>query len=70
MSREDKGLRYIGGYYYAKKLKNGQYSLYEGSWGRGEHSTVGLEVVRDNEGKPLRFKSVEEITEYKGRKGK
>lgn len=70
MSRKDRGLEYIGGYCYAKKLKDGKYSLYEGCWGRGENNTTGLEVVRDNSGKPLRFDSIEEIAKYKRAKGK
>jgi len=65
MSRADKGYEYIGRYYYARKLKNGKYSLYEGYWGGGENSIVGLEVVRNRQtNKPLRFDSLDAAIEW------
>jgi len=65
MGREDQGLYYLGRYCYARELRNGQYSLYEGAWSdRGEDNTAGLSVVRDKEGRPKRFKSWESVNEY------
>ena len=68
MSREDNGLTYLGRYKYARQLKMGGYSLYEGAWSdRGEDNTAGLEVVRDSNGKPLRFDTLEDVQSHVGR---
>ena len=66
MGREENGFIYLGRYKYARKLQNGKYSLYEGYWGRGEHQTVGLQVVRGDDDKPMRFNTLEAVKEYYG----
>ncbi|MEE9303197.1 MAG: hypothetical protein V3U84_05365 [Thiotrichaceae bacterium] len=69
MSRAERGFYYLGRYCYAHRLKNGIYSLYQGAWSdRGEDSTSGLEVVRDDNGNALRFANWNAVNEYfKGR---
>lgn len=65
MSRDSQGYIYLGRYQYAKKLKRGGYSLYEGMYSdRGEDRTSGLEVVRDNNRVPLRFNGLEDIKKH------
>ena len=65
MSREERGYIYLGRYQYAKELTGGRYSLYEGMYSdRAEDRTTGLEVVRDINKKPMRFKSLEDIKLY------
>ena len=65
MSREDRGFIYLGRYKYARKLKRGGYSMYEGMYsGRAEDGTTGIEVMRDGNNQPLHFCSIEEAKQY------
>ena len=71
MGRVANGFMYLGRYQYARILAKGRYSLYEGMYSdRAEDRTSGLEVVRDYDGKPLRFNNIEEVKDYCGLGGK
>ena len=67
MSREEQGFIYLGYYKYAKGLKRGGYSLYEGMYSdRAEDRTAGLTVVRANDAMalPLRFETLDDVKRY------
>ena len=56
------------GYYHARALKNGTFSLYEGSWVnpsfRKTCSVGYLAAVRSDDGKPRRFSTLEAVSQY------
>ena len=65
MSREDRGFIYLGRYIYAKKLKRGGYSMYEGMYSdRAEDRTSGIEVMRNADNKPFHFLTLEDAEQY------
>lgn len=62
----------LGGYVHCRVTKKGQYVPYEGSYGdtrSGRCDTVELRVIRDEQGKPLRFETVEGCYAYVKNKG-
>ena len=63
--RKHPGFYSLAGYYHAKQLRNGKYSLYEGSWVNSGCSVGYLEVVRDyDDHKPMRFVTLEAASRY------
>ena len=53
--RKHPGFYDLGGYFHAKRLKNGAFSLYQGSWVDKGCCVGYLESVRDSNGKSMRF---------------
>ena len=62
--RHHKDFYSLAGYYHARQLKNGTFAIYEGSWVSSPCSVGYLEVVRDDQGKPVRFTTIQDAAKY------
>jgi len=59
-----KGFYDLGGYYHAKRLQNGTFSLYEGCWASNRCGVGYLSASKDDNDKPRRFATLDDASNW------